>query len=250
MASTSQSKKPKNGGSLFYNYKKFHSIILMALADANYKFLYIDIGAEGGAGDGGTWFKCTLNEAIEQDRVGFPLDSPLPNDDTPIPFHLVGDDAFALKPWLMKPFSHQSQVHRERIFSYRLSRARRVIENAFGLMQARLRVFGTTMHQQPEVVKTITMCGCVLHNLILDRYPFSVADVDHEDAQHNLVPGAWREGQQPLEGLVIRPGHNYTRHAKAVREYLAEYYSSEAGAVAWQERMVYPRGRPRDLEEN
>ncbi|XP_076039004.1 uncharacterized protein LOC143024119 [Oratosquilla oratoria] len=58
-------KKPKKGGSLYCKYKKFHSIILMAVADAKYKFLYVDIGAEGGAGDGGTWIKCNLHHAIE-----------------------------------------------------------------------------------------------------------------------------------------------------------------------------------------
>ena len=186
-------KKPKNAGSLYYNYKNFHSIILMAVADSSYRFLYVDVSAEGGVGDGGTWFKCSLHDAIDEKRVGFPEDSKLPNDDTPIPFHLVGDDAFALKTWMMKPYSHQSQVPEERIFSYRLSRARRVVENAFGLLQTRLRVFGTTFQQAPALVKTIAMCGCVLHNLILERYPFPQQEVDHEGAEHNLVRGTWRQ---------------------------------------------------------
>ena len=65
-------RRPKNAGSMFFNYKKFHSIILMAVADANYKFLYVDVGTEGSAGDGGTWNKCSLREALENKRVGFP----------------------------------------------------------------------------------------------------------------------------------------------------------------------------------
>lgn len=237
-------KNPKKGGSLYYNYKKFHSIILMAVADAKYKFLYVDVGAEGGAGDGGTWIKCNLHHAIEQNRVGFPEDSTLPNDDTPIPFHIIADDAFALKTTLMKPYSHTSQVHHEKIYSYRLSRARRVVENAFGILQMRLRFFGTTIQQEPKVVKLLTMCGCVLHNLILDHYPFAPTDVDREDAQHNMLPGAWREEPNLMEQLMRRKGSNYTRQSKAVRDYLAYYYASEAGAVPWQERLVYPRGRP------
>ncbi|XP_068232103.1 uncharacterized protein [Palaemon carinicauda] len=59
-------KKPRKLGSLYYFYKKFHSIILIAVADAKYKFLYIDVGAEGGAGNGGAWSKYNLHHAIEQ----------------------------------------------------------------------------------------------------------------------------------------------------------------------------------------
>ncbi|XP_064100879.1 putative nuclease HARBI1 [Macrobrachium nipponense] len=113
-------KKPKGGGSLYFNYKKFHSIVLMALSDA---------------------------KAIANNRAGLPQDRNLPNDDEPIPFHIVDDDAFALNTWLMKPYSHHSQDPTEQIYSNRLFRARSVVENAFGLLQMRWRVFGTTMQQ-------------------------------------------------------------------------------------------------------
>ncbi|KAJ8028465.1 Protein ALP1-like [Holothuria leucospilota] len=161
-------KKPPNAGSYYYNYKGFHSTVLMAVADATYKFLYVDVGAEGGASDGGTWSNCSLHDVVEENRAGVPHPEPLPNDQ-PVPYHFVGDDAFALRTWMMKPFSHRSQVLRERIYSYRLSRARRVVENAFGILCHRFRCFLTTMHQHPGTINLITMCACVLHNLILIR---------------------------------------------------------------------------------
>ena len=64
-------KKPNkyNAGSLYYNYKNFHSIVLMAVVDAEYKFLYVDIGAEGSASDGGTWKGISLYNALEENRA-------------------------------------------------------------------------------------------------------------------------------------------------------------------------------------
>ncbi|XP_068237165.1 putative nuclease HARBI1 [Palaemon carinicauda] len=116
-------KKPPNAGSYYYNYKGFQSIVLRAVADTTYKFLYVDVWAKGGALDGGTWSNCSLHYAVEENRAGVPQPEQLPNDDHPMPYHLVGDDAFALQTWMMKIFSQRSQVLRECIYSYRLSRA-------------------------------------------------------------------------------------------------------------------------------
>ncbi|XP_068227985.1 putative nuclease HARBI1 [Palaemon carinicauda] len=137
----------------------------MAVADATCKFLDVDVGAEGGALDGGTWSNWSLHDALEENRAGVPQHKPLPNDDHPVPYHFVGDDAFALRTWMMKPFSHRSQVLRERIYSYRLSRARGVVENAFGILYQRFRCFLTTMHQHPDTINLITMCACVLQEI-------------------------------------------------------------------------------------
>ncbi|XP_050724594.1 uncharacterized protein LOC127002554 [Eriocheir sinensis] len=195
-------RKPDNAGSQYFNYKKFHSVILLALADAQYRFLYVDVGAEGGAGDAGTWSRCNLLIAIEKSRIGFPRGNKLPNDNIQVPFHIIGDDAFSLKTWLMKPFAHLSQVHHERVFNYRLSRARRVVENAFGLLQMRWRIFGTTINLRPTVVRVITLCACVLHNLILQHQPPVLHHIDREDQNYNLVPGSWKEQENLMQRLI------------------------------------------------
>ena len=96
------------------------------------------------------------------------------------------------------------------------------------------------MQQHPENINLITMCACVLHNLILSRYPLVMTDVDHEDpVTHAPIAGSWREGRD-MGGLMHLYGHHAQKEAKEQRDYLSHYYLSPAGAVPWQERMVTP----------
>jgi hypothetical protein len=46
-------KKPPKSGSLYFNYKKNFSIVLMAIVDANYRVLYADFGSQGHNNDAG-----------------------------------------------------------------------------------------------------------------------------------------------------------------------------------------------------
>ena len=56
----------------YFNYKGFHSIVLLALVDANYKFLYIDVGANGLCSDGAIFKDFNLYKALENGTAGLP----------------------------------------------------------------------------------------------------------------------------------------------------------------------------------
>ena len=231
-------KKPPNAGSYYYTYMGFHGIVLLAVADATYMFLYVDVGAESGASYGGTWSNYSPQDPVQESKAGVLQPVPLPNDDQPVPYLFIGDDAFALRTWMMKPFSHSSQILREPIYSYSSSRARRVVENAFGILCQRFRCFFTTMHQHPDTIILIFMCACVLLNLILIRCPYANSYVDSEDSDtHDLIPGGWRTDRH-LQGLLPLTGHYTQKDAKDQPDYLSHYYISPAGAVPWQERLV------------
>lgn len=120
----------------------------------------------GSASDCQIFNNSPLKAALDSGSVNFPDPEPLPLDDVPIPYFIVGDDAFPLRPWLMKPFGSRSLSKQERIFNYRLSRARRVVENAFGILAARWRCLLSTMQQEPHRVKSIVMAAVCLHNLL------------------------------------------------------------------------------------
>ena len=128
---------PPHSGSQYYNYMGYHSIIMLAVEDANYKFMYVDVGLYGADSDAGIFRHCGLFNALEQDKARLPPCEQLPDGDTYIPYFLIGDDAFALKSWMMKPYSKTEMTVSERIFNYRLSRARRIVENAFGILANR-----------------------------------------------------------------------------------------------------------------
>jgi len=159
-------KKPAKSGSRFFNHKGFFSIVLLAVVDADYRFLWVNIGAEGSCSDAGIFNRSSLAPALQNGTLGLPDPDYLPNDDVDIGYFLVGDDAFALRPYMMKPYPHYRLTHDEQIFNYRTSRARRVSENAFGIMASRFRCLLTTLQTSHSNGKKIGKACIVLHNLL------------------------------------------------------------------------------------
>jgi hypothetical protein len=234
-------KKPANSGSLYYNYKGYFSIILMALVDSNYKFMWVEVGANGASSDCQIFNDSQLKQRLDEDRLHLPAAYNLRGDNRPCCFFFIGDDAFPLRLWMIKPYSRRDLTHAERIFNYRCSRARRVVENAFGILANRFRCMLGTMEQQPQTIQKIVLACVCLHNLMRDRYPTEQARVlDTYDERHNRVPGQWREDHQ-LDDLE-RQGHGNrtTRDGNHLRDTLRAYYSSPIGAVPWQEKMLMP----------
>jgi len=95
---------------------------------------------------------------------------------------------------MMKPYSRRGITDEQRICNYRISRGRRVVENAFGILANRFRCLLGTMEQKVENVRKLVETAVVLHNLLRHRLVMAANEVDHEDEAHNFVPGAWRHG--------------------------------------------------------
>lgn len=232
-------KAPKNSGTLYHNYKGFFSVILLAVVDADYKFIWVDVGANGSTSDCAVFNQSDLKAALETGTLGLPPQTALPGDDTPIPHFLIGDDAFPLRQWLMKPFSSRHLSDEERIYNYRLSRARRVVENAFGILANRYRCLLSTLQQTTDTVKSIVLATVCLHNLMRSRYPgIQNALLDREGDNHQVVPGAWRDEQVFEEVNNVRGPTSETRRGKRQRLFLKHYYNSEVGSVPWQRDMI------------
>jgi len=223
-------KAPPCAGSLFYNYKGTHSNVVMAIVNANYCFVVVDIGAYGRNSDGGTFAKSVFGRALLSGSVNLPNDSNVQGLGV-MPHVIVGDEAFPLKTFLMRPYPGRGLTDGERNFNYRLSRARRVSENAFGIMASRWRIFHRVMEQRPDTVDEIVKATVVLHNFLM-RDQHREQYVGGFDCDVDSCPddSADRGGLATLQ----RTGCRASAQAFTVRNNFRDYFLSDAGKLPWQ----------------
>ena len=227
---------PPRSGSTYFNYKHTFSIVLMALVDSDYRFLYVDVGCNGRISDGGVFAGCTLHDALERRTCHIPPPSPLPASDQLAPYTIVADAAFPLKEYITKPFPDRRLTDDKRIFNYRLSRARRVVENAFGILANRFQVLLKTIALQDTAkVEAVVLACCALHNFLRTESGnlYTGGIVDREGPNHVTIPGSWRR-DPGLRQAPLPSNNNASAQAKQQREVLCRYFSSDVGAVPFQ----------------
>ncbi len=149
-----QIQAPGNSDSVFRNYEGGFSIVLLVLPDADYQFMYVNIGTEGGSSDSGIFEQSSLKRELDSGMLNLP--AILPNDPLKVNYHIQGDDTFGLSEILMKPYPNKSAEGKQHVFNYRLSRARRVIESTSGIMTSRCYVLqGPILQCYENAVQTI-----------------------------------------------------------------------------------------------
>ena len=114
----------------------------MAVCDANYCFSLIDIGQYGSNNDSGVLATSKMGELFEENEINLPSSSKISeSEDFDFPHFLLEDEIIPLKLWLIWPFPVKNATEEERVYNYRHSRARRCIENAFGILSAGWKIF-------------------------------------------------------------------------------------------------------------
>ena len=103
------------------------------------------MGTAGSCSDAQIFNACQLKRKIDDGRIGFPDPAPITQGGIDVPYFILADDAFTLKTWFMKPYGRRMLTRDERIANYRISRSRRVVENAFGILVSRFRFMMTTI---------------------------------------------------------------------------------------------------------
>jgi hypothetical protein len=85
-----------------------------------------------------------FNIAMQRNQLNLPKDC-----------LFVGDHAFPLRRHLLKPYGYNNLTIKQRIFNYRLSRARQIAENAFGILASRLRILERPIGHKPDTMDLI-----------------------------------------------------------------------------------------------
>ncbi|PNF16800.1 hypothetical protein B7P43_G18111, partial [Cryptotermes secundus] len=206
---------PANSGCLYFNYKKTFSIMLMALVDANYNSTAVDIGAYGKNSDWGIFANSKFGKYLAQKKLNIPEDKPFPA------LGIIGDEAFPLKTYLMRPYpaSQEADLTKSN-FNKRLSRARKVVENAFGILTQKFRLYNRRIQLKPKNAEKVILTTCILHNFIKTggNVNFHVQDQTSHNSRNNF-------------NTIRRQGGKSQDAAFRIREQFARFLNSPEGRM-------------------
>jgi DDE superfamily endonuclease len=165
------------------------------------------VGSNGKISDATIWEKCKLKESILNGTLNLPPPAALPFTDVLVPYHILGDDIFPLTTYLMKPYPRQRDlVDMPRrisdfrlnhiLFSifvtftifFRMSRARRIVENAFGILVHRFEVFRSPIRMEVDEVKFVVLSCVFLHNWLMKAKCSTYLPAGFSDAEVGNVP--------------------------------------------------------------
>lgn len=162
-------KCPPNSGSLFYCYKKRFSTVLLAIVDPHYKFTYIDVGSYGKDSDSTIFEDSSFYQLLKSGRdLNLPAPKPLPGFQQTTPHVFIADGGFKLATFLMRPFTRDAAMNDndKKRFNKSLSRARVVVECAFGILAQKFRIFLRPFETDLNNTIKIVKAAVCLHNLL------------------------------------------------------------------------------------
>ncbi|XP_073689375.1 uncharacterized protein [Garra rufa] len=188
----------------YFNRKGWHSIILQGVVDGKGLFWNVFAGLPGSLHDARVLRLSTLWELAGRGNL-FPAYT-RNIDGVNIGYYILGDSAYPLQSWLIKPFTDTGRLTAEQqIYNKKICRARVVVENAFGRLKGRWRCLMKRNDCDVTNVKSMILTCCALHNLC-ERHGEDYDNVwDAPAAAEPVVAvaqGVEEEGRDVREGLM------------------------------------------------
>lgn len=216
-------------------------MVLLAIVDAKYQFLLVGFGNNGQISDGGVLQNTSFFEKLVNETLHIPQPDDVSDNFKHVPYVFVADDAFPLRTNIMKPFRQGLlDLVKKEVFSYRLSRARHIVENVFGILASRFGIFKSPINLKPENIEKVVMGTCALHNFLIDQQCSTYAPVDlmyEESSFDGSVSSSGCNSSQSNMIPLNRRGGNIANDAKEVRKQFLNYFMND-GKVPWQNNHI------------
>ncbi|XP_066596306.1 uncharacterized protein [Prorops nasuta] len=157
----------------YVNRKGFHSMVLQGICDHKMRFIDVFTGFCGSVHDARVWQLSDIKR-LSDNNVNryFPENT-----------HLIGDSAYPLSQHLLVPYRDNGHLNNtQKTFNTQLSKARIVIERAFGILKGRFRKLKYVYMYNTEMIPLIIISCCILHNICLSN-----EEADGDDDFDSLV---------------------------------------------------------------
>ncbi|XP_046991288.1 uncharacterized protein LOC124596259 [Schistocerca americana] len=209
-----------------FDNKKFNSIVLLAVVDARYRFILVDIVCSNKGNDVDVYVNSKIGTALQENSLKVPQERVLNCSSISVPYVMVAGDAFSLQPYIVKPYKH-CEGEKSKTFNSRLSRARHVVDNAFSILARRFRVVLRTIKLPIEKTEVLIKTVCLLHNFLIDE-----ADSTYLSSMNSVNTGQDQvEGTSCSEDCILQSIHQQQENhissaAIDVRDKFCEYFST------------------------
>lgn len=129
---------------------------------------------------------------------------------------------------MQRPYPGKHLSHQQRVYNYRLSRARRYIECSFGIMTNKWRIFHRPLNVGLDFSEEIIKTCCILHNFVRSR------KIQTTRAETNIPSNSATVNNENIDiQEIIRLSTGF-----AERNKFANYFVSSLGSLTWQSDKI------------
>ena len=216
-------------------------MVLLALVNHSYKFLYVDFGEYGSNCDTNVLKNSKFGKALIAGKLGIPGPKALPGGGPVVPHCIVADEGCPLRLDMMRPYSKPRggstvrMPYDQAVYNWRLSRARNPSECAFGIYVARFRIFQRRVCLSEKNIERVVQASVVLHNWLQEDRPVNMIMQELNDTDVRLA------NRVPcMRDLPNLHGYHSACVCLSMRDQHKDYFNS-IGKLHWQDEYMRQR---------